>query len=192
MMAIHQTMPGIRRGMPINVSMPVNLRNFYHSETVRNFFNSITISHYFKENETIESVAKAFDKQLRDNIAPEKIRKQMDKFQKFENVVFVRMVPLVFKQPVVKAGSKIQNRNVSFVLSNLGVMKPAEELVPYIENYSAFCSHEEIFITASSFGDEFKLGISYAYEDTTPLKNLVRALTKEGVDVSINATEVVK
>lgn len=192
MMAMYQTMPSIKHGMPITVSMPVNLRNFYKSDTARNFFNSITISHVFTGDETVDELAKEFDAQLKEAIKPDKIHKQMDKFQKYENLMFVRMVPLALKQIVVKLGSKSQNKNVSFVLSNLGVLKPAPELSSYIESYSAFCSHEELFITALSYGDTFKLGISFSYEDPTPIKNLVRALTASGVEVTINATEVVR
>jgi len=192
MLAMYRSMPGIRRKMPITVSIPVNLRNYYNSKTVRNFFNSISISHTFTGEETIETLAKEFDHKLKESITPEKIRQQMDRYQKIERLAFVRMVPLVIKQPVVRNGSKNQNKRVSFVLSNLGVMKPAEEHKKYIESFSAFCSHEEIFITINSFRDELKLGVTYAYSDTTLIKDLVRAFSNEGIEVIVNSTDVAR
>lgn len=47
MMAIYKTMPTRQKNKPITISMPVNLRNFYPSETARNFFNSVKVSHVF-------------------------------------------------------------------------------------------------------------------------------------------------
>lgn len=192
MMAMYKSMPGIRKKMPITVSMPVNLRNYYNSETARNFFNSISISYIFTGEETVELLAKEFDHKLKESIAPEKIKQQMDRYQKIERLAFVRMVPLAIKQPVVRNGSKNQNKRVSFVLSNLGVMKPADEIKKYIEGFSAFCSHEEIFITMNSYGEEFKLGVTYAYSDTTLIKDLVRSFSNSGIDVVVNSTDVVR
>ena len=44
MLAAYQEMPALERGKVISVSLPVNLRSYYGTETARNFFNSIRIS----------------------------------------------------------------------------------------------------------------------------------------------------
>lgn len=192
MMAMYKDMPILKRKLPITISMPVNLRNFYPSETARNFFNSFKISHVFTGDETLEELAKEFDMKLKESLKPEKVRQQMDNYQKLERLIFVRMVPLAIKQPVVKIGSRSENKSISMVLSNLGRLEPTEELRPYIKEYSAFCSHDEMFVTAYSYGDDFTLGITYGFTGTSVLKNFVRSLTKDGIEVTINATEVVR
>ena len=45
MLAIYHDMPALERKKPICISLPVNLRNYYPSETARNFFNSVCIAH---------------------------------------------------------------------------------------------------------------------------------------------------
>lgn len=192
MMAIYQDMPALKRKMPVTISMPVNLRNFYPSETSRNFFNSISISHVFTGEETLQELAKEYDAKMKQSLEPEQIRNNMDSFQKIERLMLVRMVPLVLKQFVVGSVAKKENKKVSAVISNLGVMKVPEEIKPYVEGYSAFCSHNEPFITVCGYGEKMTLGITYSYRNTGMLKKFIRQLTGFDIPVTVEATKVVR
>lgn len=192
MMALYNDMPLLKRKMPITISMPVNLRNYYPSETSRNFFNSINISHVFTGEETVESLANEYEANMKKSLEPEEVRMQMDQYQKIENLFFVRMVPLAIKQPVVKWFSKRESRNVSAVISNLGVMKLPEEMKEYVNGYSALCSHNQLFMTVLSYGENMTLGITSSYKNTSVIKNFVRSFSKNGIDVKIQGTEVVR
>lgn len=193
MIAIMEDMPSLKKKkLPITVSMPVNLRNYYPSKTSRNFFNNVNVSHTFKEDISFEDLAKEFDVKLKENLTPENIKAQMDKFETMEYVAPVRMVPLIIKQYVVKLGSRSSDKNVSVVLSNLGVQKPAEELAPLIQNYNAFCSSSNLFVACSSYNGELTLGISSPYQSTGVIKDFVRSFTDEDVHVTAFATEVIR
>ena len=191
MLAIYRDMPFIKRKMPITISMPVNLRNYYPSETSRNFFNSISVSHTFHEEISVGELAKEFEAEMKRCLEPEEIRRKMDYYQKLEHQFFVRMVPLALKQPVVRVASKLEARKVSAVISNLGVMRLPEEMQQYVSNYSALCSHSELFIVVLSYGDRMTLGVTSGYRSTSVLKNFVRSFSKAGIDVTVSATEVV-
>lgn len=192
MMAIYEDMPALKRKQPISISMPVNLRNYYPSETARNFFNNISISHIFTGDETLESLAKEYDAKLKNILQPEQIRSQMDHYQFLEHLFFIRMIPLFIKQPVVRFFSKKEGKRVSAVISNLGVMKLPTPMQQYVRKYTAFCSHSELFMTICSYQDEMVLGITSGYRNTGVLKNFVRSFSKEGIPVTLQATEVVK
>lgn len=192
MMAIKEDMPSLAKKQPVTISMPVNLRNYYPSNTSRNFFNNVNVSHIFDADITVEELAKEFDARLKDNLTPEKIMAQMDSYEHMENVMAVKAVPLFIKQPVVKYCSRAQDKNVSMVLSNLGVQKPAEALQPYIENYSAFCSSSNLFSTVSSYNGVLTLGVTSPYSNTGVLKDFVRNLTSQGVEIKVYATEVIR
>ena len=92
---------------------------------------------------------------------------------------------------VVKYGSRSTDKKVSMVLSNLGVQKPPTELTSEIDNYSAYCSSENLFATMLSYGGDLSLGVSSPYLNTGVIKNLVRHLSREGVSVRVYATEVI-
>jgi len=192
MLAIYKDMPYLKRRLPITVSLPVNLRNYYPSETSRNFFNSVKISRVFDGSETVEELSREIDAKLKEDLQPDKIKQQMDGYQRLERLIFVRMVPLAIKQPVVKYSSKKENKRISFVLSNLGQINPNEAIKPYIQGYSAFCSHDEMFMTSYSYGDILTLGVTYGFVDTGVLKNFVRSLASEDIEVTVNSTEVVR
>lgn len=192
MLAIHDDMPTRRSHQPINVSMPVNLRNYYPSNTSRNFFNNVNIVHEFEEEITLDELAKEFDARLKDNLTPDKIKAQMDNFETMEYVMPVRPVPLFIKQQIIRYGTKASDQKVSVVLSNLGVQKPPEELLPFIENYAAFCSSANLFVTMSSYNGELTLGITSPYASTGVIKDLVRGLTADEIKVRAYATEVIQ
>ena len=76
--------------------------------------------------------------------------------------------------------------------SNMGVQKPPKSLGEHIENYSGFCSTNTIFSTMFGYADHLTLGVSSAYMNTGVVKNLVRTLSGSGVDITVNATEVIR
>lgn len=192
MLAIKEDMPPRKRKTPINVSMPVNLRNYYPSHTSRNFFNNVNVSHVFVEDISLADLAKEFDEKLKANLTEENIKKQMDNFETMEYVAPVRAVPLFIKQWVVRYGSKVTDKKVSVVLSNLGVQKPPEEVGAMVQGYSAFCSSSNLFSTMFSYNGDLVLGLSSPYANTRVIKNLVRSLAEDGIKIRIYATEVIR
>ncbi|MCR5686209.1 MAG: hypothetical protein K6G81_12495 [Lachnospiraceae bacterium] len=109
-----------------------------------------------------------------------------------EFVAPVRPVPLFIKQPIVRFFSKASNKKVSMVLSNMGVQKPPQEMVQYIDSYTGFCSSNNLFSTIFSFNGELSLGVSSPYKSTGAVKNLVRRFSDMGIDIRVYATEVIR
>ena len=192
MLAIRDEIPPRKRNTPITISLPVNLRNYYPSKTARNFFNSVNVTHVFDKDITLAELAQEFDTALKSQLTEENIKKQMDKFETMEYVAPVRVVPLFIKQLVVRHFTKRSNKKVSMVFSNMGIQKPPAEVGEYIENYSGFCSTNTLFSTMFGYKDNLTLGVSFAFLNTGVVKNFVRMLASDGVDIKVYATEVIK
>lgn len=192
MIAINKDRPFSSKRKPITITLPVNLRNYYPSETMRNFFNNVDVSHEFDGTETVESLSKMFDEKLRASVTPEMIRKQMNRYESMERLFFTRMVPLAIKQPVVKFFSKKESKTVTAVLSNLGPQKVPEAMSEYIQSFSDYCSTERLFITTTSFGNDMVMGIASAYSGTGVIRKLIGALREEGSEVTVYASEVIR
>ncbi len=192
MLAIRDEMPPRKRNLPVTISLPVNLRNYYPSNTARNFFNSVNVTHVFDGDISLEELAPEFDASLKSQLTEENVKKQMDSFETMEYVFPVRLVPLFIKQRVVRHFTNKSNRKVTMTFSNMGVQKPPKPLGELIENYSGFCSTNSIFSTMFGYGDRLTLGVSSAYANTGVVKNLVRFLSASGVDITVCATEVIK
>jgi NRPS condensation-like uncharacterized protein len=192
MLAVRDEMPARKRQRPVTVSLPVNLRNYYPSHTARNFFNNVNVTHVFDKDITIEELAAEFDASLKSQLTEESIKKQMDNYETMEYVAPVRAVPLFIKQLVVRHVTRLVDKKVTLVLSNLGVQRPPKEVEDEIANYNGFCSSNNLFSTIFSYKGDTTLGISSPYSNTGVVKNFVRGLAESGVQITVYATEVVR
>ncbi len=184
--------PRKRKKKPVTISLPVNLRKYYPSHTARNFFNNVNVSHLFDDDISLEDLAREFDACLKSLLTEESIKKQMDNYETMEYVAPIRAVPLFIKQLVVRSVTRVVDKKVSMVLSNLGVQKPPKEVADEIENYNGFCSSTNLFSTIFTYKDDLTLGVSSPYLNTGVVKNFVRRLADSGINIRVYATEVIR
>lgn len=192
MMSMYRDMPVLKRKLPVTIAIPVNLRNYYSSDTSRNFINAVNISHVFTGDETLDELARQFDAQLKDALKPENIHQQMVGYQRLERMVVLRMVPLFIKQPIIRLFAKQEAKRVSACISNLGVIKVPERLNEYICGYELYCSHEDCYMSMCSFGGKITLGITCGLRSSGVLKDFISGFADDGLDVELEATEVIR
>ena len=99
----------------------MNLRNYFDSETARNFFGVINVSYHFGErsgelDDIIEQVAKTMHEEL----TREKLSGIINDFIKIERNAAVRIVPLPLKDIVLRQAGRINQREATSSLSNIG------------------------------------------------------------------------
>ena len=190
MLAVWQEAPALDRGRAVAVGLPVNLRNSFPSDTARNFFNTIRVAHLFTGDETLDTLAREFDRKLRAELSPDRIMARMDGFQRFERLPGVRPVPLPVKNTVVGLCNWVEARKVTLTLSNMGRVTVPPALQPYIRSFAAYCSSDGLFTTVCSYGDDLVLGSVSAYRSPNVLRNFYRSLADSGLDVTLYASEV--
>lgn len=54
--AIHEEIPKNRQKRPITLMIPVNLRNYFPSQSMGNFFGWIEVGYKFEENTSFEQI----------------------------------------------------------------------------------------------------------------------------------------
>lgn len=192
MLAVYAELPLLERRRPVAVSLPVNLRNYYPSETARNFFNSVYVILTLTETDTMQTVAAAFDAQLKEALLPENIKAQMDEYEKLEHIPGIRPVPLVVKNLTVKFFTALEKKHVTAVISNMGRVTLPDAMKPYIKQFAAFSSCEELFTCVASYGDDLVLGTASSHRSTNVLRRLYRGFAEAGLQVTLYATEVEK
>ena len=191
MLAIYAETPQLERRRPVAISLPVNLRNYYPSETARNFFNSIRVGHQFTGAETPASLAADFDAALKLELSEERVKARMDGFEQFEQLPFVKPVPLVIKNQVVGAITRFQERYSTATLSNLGVIKTPPELSPWLRGFAAMSSTSGLFACVCSWNQDLVICLSSAYRGTGVARRFFGGMAAEGMDVTLYANEVV-
>ena len=184
--SILESMPKLSHKKPIIVSVPVNLRQFFSSETTRNFFGVILIKFYPDNYDgTIQSIAKVVKQEFKEQLNPDNIRKTMNGYSTLERNLILKMVPLSLKDPVIHFYATRAKKGTTATISNLGRVEMPEELCEYIDSFSAFMSTPDMQICISTFGNKMIFGAVSAYTDHSVLVNFFRKLSGYGMDVTI-------
>ena len=124
--SIHEEIPRIRQKRPITLMVPVNLRNFFPSESMANFFGWIEVGYTFTEQTTFRDVLEAVKKQFETELVKEKIAMNVNGYVRLEKNPLIRAVPLEVKKYFLMVGAAWGSRRITTVYSNIGVVRFAE------------------------------------------------------------------
>lgn len=189
--SIGQTMSLKAKRKPVIITIPVNLRKYFKSNTVRNFFNTITLEYKFEEgNDNLEQIIESVDKQLKENLTKEKLSVQMNALAVLENVFVIRLVPIFIKDIVLKYFHKQSRKEQTIALSNVGVVEMPEKLRDYIKLFDVFTSTDSTQICMCSYLDNMTLSFTTHFVESEIEKNFFKELSDKGIVVEINTNIV--
>lgn len=191
-MAIRHEMPVRERTKPIVINLPVNLRNYFESDTARNFFGNVHISYTFgKDEDKPENIAEALHLSLQKELNRDNLMKNISGYVSMERNPFIKIVPLTVKNFFIRIARHIASSKETIVISNVGIVKMPPETQKFIRHMSVLSSTSKTQICICTCGDTLSVGFSSRFEDTDIQRNFFRFLTDMGVDVQIesNLTE---
>lgn len=184
--AISQEMSARSRKYPVVLSVPVNLRTYFPSVTARNFFGTIQIRYQFgKGKDELEDIMEGVKEAFARELTEEKLRDHMNRLASLEHNAFMRIVPLVLKDKVLRFANYLNDKGITATLSNVGKITIAEELSPYIQMFNCFFSARRPQIGMCSFQDQLVISFASPYMGTDIQKEFFRMLAKEGVNITI-------
>lgn len=185
--SIYKEMPARSRKYPVVLSVPVNLRTYFPSVTARNFFATINVKYNFssssdKLEDIIQEVKGCFEREL----TQEKLKDHMNRLSALEHNAFMRLVPLVFKDMVLRFANRLNDKQITATLSNVGKITISPSLAPYIKLFNCFTSARRPQIALCSFQDNLVVSFTSPFTETDIQKNFFRYLTKENIPVTIS------
>lgn len=188
--AVIGSMSLMERARPIVVSVPVNLRQFFDSDTTRNFFGVITIVFYPRDYDgnlstIIDSVKQQYEEQLK----PDSVERIMNTYASFERHIAIKMVPIWIKDIVIDFFNRRSKNGVTTTLSNLGRIDMPERIAPYIDRFSAFMAAPSQQVCISSFGDRMVFGEVSPYKTHDVMCNFFRELVSLGAEVELASND---
>lgn len=186
--AIYQEMPARSRKYPVVLSVPVNLRTYFPSVTARNFFATINIKYDFgTSGDNLEDIIQGVKESFKRELTQEKLKEHMNKLSALEHNAFMRIVPLAFKDMVLRFANWLNDKQITATLSNIGKITVSPPLAPYIKMFTCFTSAKRPQIALCSFGDNLVVSFSSPFTGTDIQKNFFRLLTEENVPVVISS-----
>lgn len=189
--SLHRTMTVAEESQPIVIMVPVNLRNFFPSDTAKNFFGMISVKYCYKERSgEFDDLISSVNEQFKEQLTKEKLSIRMNRLASLEHNPFVKIAPLPFKNFVLHTARRIGVKSETVVISNVGKVLMPAEFDSYIKRFSVFASTLKLQLCVCSFGDVLSLGFSSAFISTQVQCNFVRMLTKDNISVEIQNNEI--
>ena len=177
---------------PVKVAMPVNLRRFFPSNTLRNFITMIypgvdpRLGHY-----EFEEIVLHVHNYMNYHINEKLLRGDITTNARTQNHPLIRIVPLFLKDFVVKSFyAKVQDKNSSAGLTNMGVMKVPAEMENYIERFDIcmgqpFSNRTNCAII--SFNDTLTINFASSIVEAEVEGTFFRKLVQDGIHVKVES-----
>ncbi len=177
---------------PVKIAMPVNLRRFFPSITLRNFITMIypgidpRLGDY-----SFEDIVVQVHNFMQYHINKNLLRGDITTNAATQRNAFIRVVPLFLKDYVVRMFyTKVQDKNSSAGLTNMGAMKVPKGMEEYIERFDIYMGQP--FSTRTncaiiSFGDIMTINFGSGIVEADVERNFFRKLVKDGIHVKIES-----
>ena len=179
--SIQEEIPRNRQKRPVTLMIPVNLRNYFPSQSMGNFFGWIEVGYVFEENTSFEEVLFSVKQQFQEQLQKDRIAMNMNGYVRIEKNPFVRAVPLEIKKFFLMAGANLGSRSITAVYSNIGIIRLPEEYKEYIERFGIFASTDSLQLCSCSYGNQLVLGFTSKIPDDSIQRNFMKMLKKEEI-----------
>lgn len=190
--AVRKASGGFSNRETISISVPVNLRNFFPSNSARNFFSTVRLRYTYAKNSepNLKKICSTLTKQLEYQTNKENLERRLERLIAFEYNPFNRLVPRPFKDGILKIINYFINRNITVSMSNLGRVTFPEGIDPQIGTVYFHTSVVRPQFSMISHGNRLSITFTSPFIETEIQEQFVRELIKKGVAITVAANKV--
>lgn len=181
--------------LPISIAIPVNLRNYFQTDSIRNFTiqTDIVFDPKGKKNYTFDEICESIKGQLKEKLTKSELQKALNRYGSLTTNPVLRVVPNFIKQPVMRKMQHKSHAANTTILTNTGKTINNEKLkgkVERIEGVNGDTSGYGLISTCSSltYNGFFTMCFSVCSHDTSWPMHCVRVLSEQGLDIRIEST----
>ncbi len=181
-----------RKLRPVKIAMPVNLRRFFPSKTLRNFITMVYPSIDPRLGEyTFEEIITQVHYYMRYYINNKFLRGDITTNAATQQNPVIRIVPLFIKDFVVRFFyTKVQDKNSSAGLTNMGAIKVPENMKPFIERFDIYMGQpfsSRTNCAIASFEDILTINFASSIKEADIERLFFCKLIKDGIHVKIES-----
>ncbi|MEL7648300.1 MAG: hypothetical protein AAGU76_09420 [Sedimentibacter sp.] len=191
MCAINEEIPARQKKRPVVLSIPVNLRNYYYSQTARNFFGVINVDYDFSTGSSqLKEVIEHLKESFKENLTPEHLARRINTLSSLEHNYLLRVIPLFIKDISLKIANSLVDRSYTSTLSNVGKVSVPDDIKPFISSFDIFVSTNKLQACACSYENELRISFTSAFVSTEIQRRFFKTLTEMGIPVDIVSNKV--
>lgn len=187
----------IREGMtlrdqkrPVVLTVPVDLRSYFKTDTARNFFGIIRVSYDFQsQSGTFEDMVLAVSRQFKEQLTAQRLAERMNALAALERNVLLRGVPLFLKNPVLRLSGAISAMGETATLSNIGRVRLPAACVPYVKGFGVFMSTRCTQLCVCTFENSIHMGFTSALYSSEVQRRFFRRLLQDGVELEVRSND---
>ena len=169
------------------IDVPINLRNYFPSETTRNFFVMMPIEYRpTSRDDSIQMICESISQEFAKIITLENLAGRINSYGAFERLIPMRLVPLFLKDPGLRFINFVTKRFITGCVSNLGKVTLPEPLNHYVNQWGVYSSTLNIQAECISFKDRLTIGITEAFYDVTVIYTFFELLKNMGIEAEIH------
>lgn len=177
---------------PVKIAMPVNLRRFFPSKTLRNFITMVYPSVDPRlGNYTFEEIITQVHYYMRYYINDKFLRGDITTNAATQQNPVIRVIPLFIKDFVVRLFyTKVQDKNSSAGLTNMGALKVPEDMKPFIERFDIYMGQpfsSRTNCAVISFEDILTINFASSIKESDVERYFFRKLVQDGIHVKIES-----
>ena len=177
---------------PVRIAMPVNLRRFFPSKTLRNFITMVYPGVDPRLGDwTFEEIVTHVHHYMRYYINEKFLRGDITTNAATKRNPFIRVVPLFIKDFVVRFFySRVQDRNSSAGLTNMGAIRVAPEMEPFIERFDIYMGmpySRRTNCAIVSFKDVLTINFASGIIEADVERRFFSKLVEDGICVTIES-----
>ena len=182
--------------LPVKVSVPVNLRAFYQTETLRNFSSYVNPEINANWGEyTFEEIARVVHHQLRSELTGKMLGSKMSKNVKAEKSLLVRLLPLFLKNIVIHTVFSMAGESrMTSTLTNLGQLELSEEMAKHIARFDVMLGaprYNSVNCAVCSYKDSLNICFTSIIHEAETEREFFTQLVKLGVHVKVESNREV-
>lgn len=181
---------------PVKIAMPVNLRRFFPSKTLRNFITMIYPGIDPRLGEyTFQEIVEQVHNYMHYHLNEKLLRGDITTNAATQRNPLIRVVPLFIKDFVVKNFyTRVQDKNSSAGLTNMGALKVPEGMKAHIERFDIYMGQpfsRRTNCAIISFGDVLTVNFASSIIEADIERYFFRRLVKDGIHVKIESNRSV-
>jgi NRPS condensation-like uncharacterized protein len=179
-----------KKKLPVIVSVPVNLRQFFGSKTLRNFSSYVNPELNANWGDySFEEVLHIVHHTLRSELTKKTLTAKLSKNVKAEKSIFVRMMPLFLKNFAISfIYSLAGEKRMTSTISNVGRIQVPKEMNPFIDRFDVMLGPlrlNKISCGICAYEDILSITFTSTMQETNVEKEFFTFLVKKGVHVKI-------
>ena len=188
MEAIHGRMSVMEEQYPVVLSIPVDLRRYFPTDSMRNFFGVILVGHDFSaQGQSFGDILANVKAQFSQQLSEQAVRERMSLMTSIEKNWVAKAIPLVLKSPGLRMGNSLFDRSFTAGLSNVGELTMPPGYAPYVRLFDVFSSTKKLDVCLCSYQDTVSISFTSSFAAMDIQQRMIGALSRLGLDVTVDS-----